>query len=108
MLHNIYEEHYMAMNLKPRNDRVIVKPDEEEETSAGGIMLAPSASKDKPQQGKVLAVGEGKLNEAGKPIPMNIKVGSKVLYGKYAGTEVKLSEGDVLVLREDDIMAIVE
>ena len=95
----------MGMKLKPRNDRVIVKPDEEQETSAGGIMLAPSASKDKPQQGTVIAVGEGKRNDDGK---LTIAVGSKVLYGKYAGTEVKLPDGEVLVLREDDIMAIVE
>lgn len=98
----------MGMKLKPRNDRVIVKPDEEQETSAGGIMLAPSASKDKPQQGTVMAVGEGKRNDDGKLTPMDIAVGSKVLYGKYAGTEVKLPDGEVLVLREDDIMAIVE
>ncbi len=99
----------MAMKLKPRNDRVIVKPDEEQETSAGGIMLAPSASKDKPQQGTVLAVGEGKRNDDGKAIPMDIAVGDKVLYGKYAGTEVKLTGGEeVLVMREDDVMAIVE
>ena len=98
----------MVMKLKPRNDRVIVKPDEEAEKSAGGIMLAPSASKDKPQQGVVLAVGEGKQLDSGERVPLNIEVGSKVLYGKYAGTEVKLPDGDVLVIREDDVMAIVE
>ena len=98
----------MVMKLKPRNDRVIVKPDEEAEKSAGGIMLAPSASKDKPQQGVVLAVGEGKQLDNGERVPLNIEVGSKVLYGKYAGTEVKLPDGDVLVIREDDVMAIVE
>ena len=98
----------MVMKLKPRNDRVIVKPDEEAEKSAGGIMLAPSASKDKTQQGVVLAVGEGKQLDNGERVPLNIEVGSKVLYGKYAGTEVKLPDGDVLVIREDDVMAIVE
>tara|TARA_B100000989_G_C19452510_1_gene432432 strand:+ start:321 stop:617 length:297 start_codon:yes stop_codon:yes gene_type:complete len=98
----------MAINLKPRNDRVIVKPDEEEEQSAGGIVLAPSASKDKPQQGTVLAVGCGKINDAGNLVPVGIETGSKVLFGKYSGTEVKISGDTVLVLREDDIMAIVE
>lgn len=98
----------MAIKLKPRNDRVVVKPDAEEETSAGGIMLAPSASKDKPQQGEVVAVGAGKLDDKGKPIPTGIKPGMKVLFGKYSGTEVKVNGEDMLVLREDDVIAIVE
>lgn len=98
----------MAIKLKPRNDRVVVKPDAEEETSAGGIMLAPSASKDKPQQGEVIAVGEGKLDEKGQRIPTGITVGMKVLFGKYSGTEVKVNGDDMLVLKEDDVIAIVE
>lgn len=98
----------MTITLKPRNDRVIVRPDAEEEKSAGGIMLAPSASKDKPQQGEVIAVGEGKRDQNGKTIDMGIKSGMRVLFGKYSGTEVKVNGEDMLVLREDDIIAIVE
>lgn len=98
----------MTITLKPRNDRVIVRPDAEEEKSAGGIMLAPSASKDKPQQGEVIAVGEGKRDSSGKAIDMGIKRGMRVLFGKYSGTEVKVNGEDMLVLREDDIIAIVE
>jgi len=98
----------MAINLKPRNDRVIIKADEEEETSAGGIVLAPSATKDKPQQGVVVAVGSGKQNDQGESIPMDIKKGDRVLYGKYSGTEVKIEGEDLLVLREDDVIAIIE
>lgn len=98
----------MALKLKPRNDRVIIQPDKEEETSAGGIMLAPSSSKEKPQQGVVLAVGEGKRTKSGELLPLGITVGMRVLFSKYSGTEVKLDDVDMLVLREDDIMAVFE
>ena len=100
----------MAIKLKPRNDRVVVQPDAEEEKSAGGIMLAPSASKDKPQQGTVIAVGPGKpIDTSTKDVAkMDLKPGMKVLFGKYSGTEVKVNDQDMLVLREDDIIAVVE
>ncbi len=96
------------VNLKPLADRVVIQPLEQEEITAGGIVL-PETAKEKPQKGKSVAVGAGKKDDAGKLIPMDVKVGDVVLYAKYAGTEVKL-EGDtkVLVLRESDILAIVE
>ncbi len=96
------------VNLKPLADRVVIQPLEQEEITAGGIVL-PETAKEKPQKGKIVAVGTGKKDDAGKLIPMDVKVGDVVLYAKYAGTEVKL-EGDikVLVLRESDILAIVE
>ncbi|MCD6520318.1 MAG: co-chaperone GroES [Anaerolineae bacterium] len=96
------------INLRPLADRVIVEPLEEEEVTAGGIVL-PETAKEKPQKGKVLAVGPGKKDDQGKVIPMDVKVGDVVLYAKYAGTEVKLdSDRTVLVLRESDVLAIVE
>jgi len=98
----------MAMNLRPLGDRVIVEPVEKEEMTAGGIIL-PETAKEKPQQGKILAVGPGRRDEEGKRIPMDVKVGDRVLFAKYAGTEVKLEEDEkVLVLKESDILAIVE
>ena len=96
------------MSLKPRNDKVIVKPKEEETTSAGGIVLAPSANKDKPQSGVVVSVGEGKLKEDGGRIAIDLKAGDEVLYAKYSGTEFKLEGEDYLVLSESDILAVVE
>ena len=96
------------MKLKPRNDRVVVRPDEEETTTSGGIVLAPSASKEKPLRGVVVAVGEGKLKEDGTRIAMDIKVGNKVLYAKYSGTEFKFKGEDMLVLKEDDVIALIE
>ena len=98
----------MAISLAPRGDRVIVKPDAEETTSAGGIVLAPSSSKEKPQRGTITAVGKGKIGDDGKIVPLDLKVGERILYGKYAGTEFKMDGEDMLVLREDDIMAVVE
>jgi chaperonin GroES len=96
------------INLKPLADRLIVEPIEQEETTASGIIL-PETAKEKPQEGKVLAVGPGRKDEDGKPIPMDVKEGDRVLYAKYAGTEVKLPEDrKVLVLKESDVLAIVE
>ena len=96
------------VNLKPLADRVIVEPMEEEEVTSSGIVL-PETAKEKPQKGTLIAVGTGKRDEQGKVIPMDVKVGDVVLYAKYAGTEVKLDGGRrVLVLRESDILAIVE
>ena len=98
----------MAMSLKPLGDRVIVEPVEKEEMTAGGIIL-PETAKEKPQQGTIMAVGPGRRDEEGKRIPMDVKVGDRVLFAKYAGTEVKLDEDEkVLVLKESDMLAIVE
>ena len=95
------------MNLKPLGDRVILRQDEAEVTTASGLYLAKDA-KEKPQTGTVLAVGEGKLDKEGKHLPMPVKVGDKVIYGKYGGTEITLDGEEVLILRADDIYAIVE
>ena len=93
------------MNLKPLGDRVIIKQDEAEETTAGGLILAHDA-KEKPQTGIVLAVGEGKRSKDGNIYPMPVKVGDKVLYGKYGGTEVTVDGEDVMILRSDDLYAV--
>ncbi len=93
------------MNLRPLSDRVVVKRMEEEKTTAGGIVL-PDSAKEKPAKGEILAVGEGKRADNGNIMPMSVKVGDKVLFGKYAGQEVKVDGEDVLIMREDDIIAI--
>ena len=93
------------MNLKPLGDRVIVKRDEAETTTASGLILA-STSKEKPQSGVVLAVGEGKLDKDGNLIPMPVKEGDRVLYGKYGGTEITVEGEEVLILRADDLFAV--
>ncbi|MBE6464087.1 MAG: co-chaperone GroES [Eggerthellaceae bacterium] len=93
------------MNLKPLGDRVIIKQDEAEETTAGGLILAHDA-KEKPQTGIVLAVGEGKRSKDGNIYPMPVKVGDKVLYGKYGGTEVTVDGEEVMILRADDLYAV--
>ncbi len=95
------------MNLKPLGDRVILRQDEAEVTTASGLYLAKDA-KEKPQTGTVLAVGEGKLDKEGNHLPMPVKVGDKVIYGKYGGTEITLDGEEVLILRADDIYAVVE
>ena len=95
------------MNLKPLGDRVIIKQDAAEETTAGGLILAHDA-KEKPQTGIVLAVGDGKRSKDGNIYPMPVKVGDKVIYGKYGGTEIHYGGEDVLILRADDIYAICE
>jgi len=95
------------MNLKPLADRLVVEPVEQEEVTAGGIIL-PETAKEKPQQGKVIAAGPGRRDENGNRIAMDVKVGDRVLYAKYSGTEVKLGTQKVLVLRESDILAIIE
>ncbi len=97
----------MALSLKPLGDRVVVEPIEQEEVTAGGIVL-PETAKEKPQQGKVLAAGPGARDEDGERIPMDVKVGDKVLYAKYAGTEFKLDGKKLLILRESDLLAIIE
>jgi chaperonin GroES len=95
------------MNLRPLHDRVIVKRMEEERTSPGGIVIPDSAA-EKPIRGKVIAVGNGKILENGDVRALDVKAGDHVLFGKYSGTEVKVGGEDVLVMREDDIMAIIE
>jgi chaperonin GroES len=94
------------MNLKPLHDRLIVRPAAPEEVTKGGIIL-PDTAKEKPQQGEVLAVGPGKIDDNGKLQPTGVKVGDTVLYGKYSGTEVSLGSEDVLIMRESDVFAIV-
>ncbi|PCH86076.1 MAG: co-chaperone GroES [Piscirickettsiaceae bacterium] len=95
------------MNLRPLNDRVIIKRVEEEAVSAGGIVL-PDSAKEKPSRGEVLAVGNGATNSKGELQPMSVKVGDNVLFGKYSGTEVEVDGDELLVMREDDIIAVVE
>ena len=95
------------MNIRPLHDRVVVRRSEEERTSAGGILIPDSAT-EKPIQGEVIAVGKGKILSNGDVRPLDLKVGDKVLFGKYSGTEVKLSDEKLLVMREDDIMGVIE
>ena len=97
----------MASKIQPLGQRVLVERLEEEEQSAGGIII-PDSAKEKPQQGIVKAVGKGKVTEEGKVMPLDVKVGDKVLFGKYAGTEVKVDGEELLVMKEDDIMAVIE
>jgi len=94
----------MAESLKPLADRVVVKPIEGEKMSKGGIVL-PDTAKEKPQEGKVIAVGEGRLSEDGKRLPMDVKVGDIVIYAKYGGTEIKIEDEEFMILRESDILA---
>lgn len=95
------------MKIRPLHDRVIVKRMEEERTSPGGIVIPDSAT-EKPVKGEVIAVGNGKLLESGELRPLDVKVGDKVLFGKYSGTEVKVEGEELLVMREDDITAVIE
>jgi len=94
------------MKLRPLHDRVIVKRSEEERTSPGGIVI-PDTATEKPIRGEVLAVGRGKILENGETRPLDVKVGDKILFGKYSGTEVKVDGQEVLVMREEDIMAVI-
>ena len=95
------------MNIRPLHDRIIVERLEEETTTAGGIII-PDSAKEKPQEGKVVAVGKGKVTEDGKVLPLDVKVGDKVLFGKYAGTEIKIEGKELMMMREDDILGVVE
>jgi chaperonin GroES len=95
------------MKIRPLHDRVIVKRLEEERTSAGGIIIPDSAT-EKPIQGKIMAVGKGKILENGNVRPLDLKVGDKILFGKYGGTEVKIDGEELLVMREEDVMAVIE
>ena len=95
------------MNIRSLQDRVVIRRMEEERTSAGGIVLPDSAT-EKPVQGEVVAVGNGKVLDSGESRPLDVKVGDRVLFGKYSGTEVKIGDEDLLVMREDDIMGVIE
>jgi chaperonin GroES len=95
------------MKIRPLHDRVIVKRVEEERTSPGGIVI-PDTAAEKPIQGKVVAVGKGKILEDGQVRPLDVKVGDRILFGKYSGTEVKIEGEDLVVMREEDLMAVIE
>ena len=95
------------MKIRPLGDRVIVKPAEEKEVRKGGIII-PDTAKEKPQEGDVIAVGPGKVDETGKKIPMDVKAGDKILYGKYSGTEIKIDDKEYLIMHQEDILGIVE
>ena len=97
----------MSMSLKPLGNRVVVEPEEQEEITAGGIVL-PETAKEKPQKGTILSVGPGERDEDGKRIPMDVATGDKVLFAKYAGTEIKVEGQKLLILKESDLLAIVE
>jgi len=94
------------MKIRPLQDRVIVQRLEEEEKTKGGIII-PDTAKEKPQQGKVVAVGKGKVNDDGKVTPLDVKEGDKILFGKYSGTEVKIDGEEYLIMREDDILGVI-
>ncbi|MBU1121473.1 MAG: co-chaperone GroES [Candidatus Omnitrophota bacterium] len=93
------------MKIKPLGDRVLIQPSKEQEKTKGGILI-PDTAKEKPQEGKVVAVGTGKKNEDGKIIELSLKVGDKVLYGKYSGTEITVDDETYLITREEDVLAV--
>ena len=93
--------------LRPLHDRILVKRVEEEEVRRGGIII-PDTAKEKPQEGKVIAVGTGKVGDDGKKIPLDVKAGDKILFGKYSGSEVKINDEEYLILREEDVLGILD
>ena len=95
------------MKIRPLQDRIIVKRIAEEEKTKGGIII-PDTAKEKPQEGKVVAVGKGKMTDEGKLIPLDVKVGDRILFGKYSGSEVKLDGEEHLIMREDDLLAVLD
>ena len=97
----------MAMKIRPLHDRILVERIEEGEVKKGGIII-PDTAKEKPQEAKVIAVGNGKVTEEGKKIPLDVKAGDRILFGKYSGTEVKIEGEEHLILREDDILGVIE
>ena len=94
------------MKIRPLHDRIIVKRMEEQEVKKGGIII-PDSAKEKPQEGKVIAVGNGKVADDGKKIPLDVKAGDKILFGKYSGTDIKIDGQEYLILREDEVLAVV-
>jgi len=97
----------VSMKIRPLHDRVLVERLEEKEVRKGGIII-PDTAKEKPQEGKVIAAGNGKVSDDGKKIPLDVKTGDKILFGKYSGSEVKLDEKEYLIMREEDVLAILE
>ena len=97
-----------TMKIRPLQDRVLVKRVEEETEKTKGGIIIPDTAKEKPQQGKVIAVGKGKLNDDGKVVPLDVKVGDRILFGKYSGSEIKLNGEEHLIMREEDILGVVE
>lgn len=95
------------MKIRPLGDRLLVQRIEEEEKSAGGIII-PDSAKEKPQEGKVVAVGKGKMLDDGKMVPLEVKAGDRILFGKYSGTDVKIEGEEHLIMREDDVLGIIE
>ena len=95
------------MKIRPLHDRILVERVEEQEVRRGGIII-PDTAKEKPQEGKVVAVGNGKVNDEGKKIPLDVKAGDRILFGKYSGSEVKIDDKEYLILREEDVLAILE
>ena len=95
------------MKVRPLHDRILVERLEEKEIKRGGIII-PDTAKEKPQEGKVVAVGTGKVNDEGKKVPLDVKAGDKILFGKYSGSEVKIEDKEYLILREEDVLAILE
>jgi chaperonin GroES len=105
--HQKHFEGAFTMKIRPLHDRVIVKRLEEERTSPGGIVI-PDTAAEKPMQGKIVAVGKGKILEDGQVRPLDVKVGDRILFGKYSGNEVKVDGEDLVVMREEDVMAVIE
>jgi chaperonin GroES len=95
------------MKVKPLHDRILIRRVEEKETIKGGIII-PDTAKEKPQEGEVIAVGGGKKTEEGKVIPLDVKAGDRILFGKYSGTEIKVEEQEFLIIREDEVLGIIE
>ena len=95
------------MKVRPLHDRILVERLEEKEVKKGGIII-PDTAKEKPQEGKVIAVGTGKVNDDGKKVPLDVKAGDKILFGKYSGSEVKIDDKEFLIMREEDILAILD
>jgi chaperonin GroES len=95
------------VNIRPLGDRVLVKPLKEEKQERGGLII-PDTAKEKPQEGKVIATGKGKITEEGKVLPMDVKAGDRILYGKYSGTEIKIDGEDHLIMHQDDILGILD
>ncbi len=95
------------MNLQPLEDRIVVRPNDSEETTASGLVI-PDTAKEKPQQGKVIAVGKGKVKDDGKTIPLAVKEGDTILFGKYSGQEIKLESEEYLIMREEEVLAVLD
>jgi len=95
------------MKIRPLHDRILVKRIEEQEVKKGGIII-PDTAKEKPQEGKVVAVGTGKVNDEGKKIPLDVKAGDRILFGKYSGSEVKVEDEEYLIMREEDVLGIID